>query len=366
MFQNWLNPTTVHQREASLFKDTACFIRHIQAYETDLPNLESTQIALIGMQPNHADAIRKALYSLSYNFKGLNIVDLGNLKKDSPSFVIPILKELYEANILPILIGGNNQHIYAQYQAHYTKRAKTNLVVVDERVHFDVNESDNKELYLSKILNNRKLFHLSLLSNQSHFTSKNIQKYFANRFFDLVGLGNTRAHLEEVEPLLRDADLLAFNIEAIRYSEAPAQNDPSPNGLFGEEACQISRYAGLSDKLSSVGFYGYNSAKDETEMSAKLVAQMCWYFIDGYYNRKHDFPKSTDNLVEYIVDQKEMNHQITFWKSNKSGRWWMEVPVERRKKPTRHHMIPCSYNDYQKATRGELPERLMNAYQRFL
>ena len=205
-----------------------------------------------------------------------------------------------------------------------------------------------------------------MLACQSHYVPLAIQKYFSNRFLDLLYLGNLRSKIDEVEPLLRDADLMAFNITAIRQSDAPAQKAASPNGLFGEEACQISRYAGMSDKLSSIGFYGFEKEKDRANQSSQLVAQMVWYFLDGFYNRKHDFPKSTDNLVEYIVDQKDLDHQIIFWKSTKSGRWWMQVPTKSRKKFERHLLIPCSHQDYVTASQGELPERLINAYQRFL
>ena len=69
-----------------------------------------------------------------------------------------------------------------------------------------------------------------------------------------------------------------------------------------EEICQIMRYAGLSDKLSSLGIYEVNPKLDRQSLTAQLAAQMIWYFIDGYYFRKHDFPsKEQDDFVKYIV-----------------------------------------------------------------
>jgi formiminoglutamase len=87
--------------------------------------------------------------------------------------------------------------------------------------------------------------------------------------------------------------------------------------------------------------------------------------LDGYFNRKNDFPASTDGLVEYIVDFREYDWTLTFWKSNKSGRWWLQVPVETNENHVRHRLIPCSLSDYQMACREELPERLFNAFKRF-
>jgi formiminoglutamase len=42
----------------------------------------------------------------------------------------------------------------------------------------------------------------------------------------------------------------------------------------------------------------------------------------------------------------------------------MEIPVKEQSQ-TRHKLIPCSYEDYLEAGNGNLPERLLNAYQRF-
>jgi formiminoglutamase len=50
-------------------------------------------------------------------------------------------------------------------------------------------------------------------------------------------VGKIREHVFEAEPYLREAAMVTYNINAIRYSDAPGQPDPSPNGLFGDEAC---------------------------------------------------------------------------------------------------------------------------------
>ncbi|MCK6692611.1 MAG: hypothetical protein L6Q97_10970 [Thermoanaerobaculia bacterium] len=70
-------------------------------------------------------------------------------------------------------------------------------------------------------------------------------------------------------------------------------------------------------------------------------------------------------MTEYIVDFRGLNYQLTFWKSIRSGRWWMQTPVTTRKKHQRHYLIPCSFQDYQAACREELPDRLLQAMNRF-
>ena len=92
---------------------------------------------------------------------------------------------------------------------------------------------------------------------------------------------------------------------------------------------------------------------------------MIWYFVDGYYHRMNDFPASMNGLVEYIVEYKHIEQPVTFWKSSKSGRWWMQIPFKTSSKHQRHKLIPCSYQDYQQACQDGLPDRLINAYKRF-
>ena len=121
----------------------------------------------------------------------------------------------------------------------------------------------------------------------------------------------------------------------------------------------------MNEKLKSFGIYQFSSVQPQSA-AAQVTAQLIWYFIEGYFNRKNDFPASTDGLVEYIVDFKEFDTPITFWKSKKSGRWWMQVQAKSGKKHQGHHLVPCSYNDYKQAVQGDLSDRLFQAYQRFL
>jgi formiminoglutamase len=159
--------------------------------------------------------------------------------------------------------------------------------------------------------------------------------------------------------------MVCFHLAALKSAEAPGVATPSSSGFTCEEACQLSRYAGMNDKLTSIGFYGFEADLDDFGRSAQVMSQLLWYFFDGFSNRRSDFPASMDGLTEYIVDFKGHDHPFTFWKSNKTGRWWIQVPVKPKKKHQRHRLIPCSYNDYLMASKGELPDRISNAFGRF-
>jgi hypothetical protein len=173
--------------------------------------------------------------------------------------------------------------------------------------------------------------------------------------------------MADAEPILRNANMISFDISAVRQSDAPGNGNTSPNGFFGDEACKLARYAGMSEKLTSIGFYEINPVLDKAEQTTSLAAQMIWYFIDGFYNRKNDFPIADKSLyMKYLVSLNDHKHEIVFYKSNKSDRWWMSVPYppEESLKYERHHLVPCSYKDYQTACNNEMPDRWYQTFQK--
>jgi formiminoglutamase len=134
-----------------------------------------------------------------------------------------------------------------------------------------------------------------------------------------------------------------------------------------EEACQICRYAGLSDKLKAFGTFGFRGDFDRQGQTAQTTAQMIWYFLEGLLQRKGDFPASLDGLTEYIVERKGYDPPLKFWKSRRSGRWWVQVSTPSVEAgPVQQRLVPCSHNDYLAACQqDELPERILNILKRF-
>ena len=363
MFQNWLHPLQLPEQELESYQ----LGHQIQQYSKALPAMKQTQLAIIGIGQEDADAVRRELYQLSFPFKGLEIADLGNVRKQDISFIIPIIRELLDGQIFPLIIGNSPRQALAQYKAFLVLQKQISLAVVDERIRYSQSSEDRERYFLKDILDSKQssLFHLSFIGCQTHYAEPGSFDYLNERHFDYLRLGSVRANLPEAEPLIRDADLLSFNLSALKQSEAPGQENAGPTGFTVEDACQIARYAGMSDKLKAFGIYGYRQDFDLQAQGARAAALIAWYLIDGFYNRKGDFPASTDGLVEYIVDFKKQDYQLTFWRSERSGRWWMQVPVKTRAKYQRHRLVPCSYNDYLLACQDELPDRLLNALQRF-
>jgi len=369
MLENWFSPISADAVDLNALGSDQLGTQIQLHEEGKMPDLKNMQLALVGIGDKEANAVRKALYQLSFPFEGLRLADLGNLRNKNPEFVIPALTELHNSGILPIVLSSDSANLMAQYKSAQNILQFINLVVVDERMRIGLPAQKAVADQWDDIFTGAtsKLFHFGLIGVQTHFTPPAAFHFLEENNFDCIRLGNARANLNDLEAVIRDSDMMAFNIAAIKQADAPGQKQPSPSGFTIEEACQICRYAGMSDKLAAFGVYGYAAALDRKNQTAQANAQMVWYFIDGFYNRKGDFPVSTDGLVEYIVDSKKLSYQLVFWKSQKSGRWWIQVPVKTRKKQLqRHRLIPCTYGDYKQACQEELPDRLINAFKRFL
>ncbi|HAC25033.1 MAG TPA: formiminoglutamase, partial [Cytophagales bacterium] len=158
------------------------------------------------------------------------------------------------------------------------------------------------------------------------------------------------------------ADRLTFDLASIKSSDAPGSEHAQPIGLTGEEAFHICWYAGLNEKLSSAGFYGYSADfDDEHRKTASVTATMIWYFIEGFYQRKHELNFRSNDFIKYVVAMPQEPETLTFYKSKLTEKWWMEIVPPHAQQYGRNSMVPCSYNDYQQATSGELPERYLTA-----
>ncbi len=363
------------------------FINIFNAGKT-FPEIDEVDIAIIGVNEGRAsvnnmscskaaDSVRKYLYSLFKPNYNLRIIDLGNIKSgktinDTYFALQDVVATLLKKNILPFIIGGGQDLTFANYLAYESIGKIINIVTVDPA--FDLGEGDSKltsKTYLNNIITHKPsyLFNFSNIGYQSYFVDSEAVDLMKKLYFDVYRLGFVQSDIEEVEPMVRNADMISVDISSVRHSDAPGCGNASPNGFYGEELCRIMRYAGLSDKLSSIGIYEINTDKDINGQTPHLVAQAIWYFIDGFYNRKMDFPvKDKKDYLKYRVVIKEIQNEIVFYKSKKSDRWWMEVPcpTKLKSKYERHYLVPCSYKDYQIAMKEEIPDRWWQAYQKLM
>jgi len=363
----------------------------IDYFAADFPDLEQkTDIALIGVQDDRRsinnkgcasapDCVREKFYQLNEGSYNTKIVDLGNIKQgatvtDTYFALKTVVGELIKKNIIPVILGGGQDLTFAQYMGYENLDQKVDLVIVDS--HFDLDDDDcdaasletTSVSYLNKIFLHEPnyLFNYSNLGYQTYFTSQESLRLMDKLYFDVHRLGELSRNIAVAEPVIRNANMVSFDVGAIRSSDAMGNGNASPNGLYAEAACQVARYAGMNDKLSSIGFYEFNPDYDKNGQTAILLAQMIWYFIDGVYNRKMDFPLNPKSqYLIYKTSLKHDDHELVFVKSKKSDRWWMQVPYPTTgSKNERFHLVPCQYDDYKTATAGEMPDLWWRTYQK--
>lgn len=320
-----------------------------------LPEARGSQCAQVAEAP---DAIRRHLYALTSFPSELRIVDLGNIKcgntlTDTYAAVKIVAEELSALGIRLLILGGSQDLTVSLIEGF--NKDEFNLVIVDDRIdNAIVEESPADECYINRLPVETVV---SVIAGQSYFISQQEHDMVSEGYNgEILTLGEIRSDFKEVEPLLRKSDLVSFDFGSIKFAEAPGQYRISPNGLTGEESCQIAWYSGISTTPAWMGIFGYTPSDDPTTAGAMMAAQICWYFIYGISKRVDEEPvdEATD-FEHYHISVDELEDPISFLLHPISQRWWMEVPSEDCTMfPVR---IPCSQRDYQKACENEISEK---------
>jgi arginase family enzyme len=341
----------------------------------DFPNLDKIKIAIIGVIENRGNNyqtetvdlfhIRKELYGLFPGNWDASIADLGNILggnsiSDTHFALRKVVSSLIKKKIIPIIIGGSQDLTYALYRAYDELEQMVNLVSIDNKFDFGKESEElSSTSYLTKIIidepNN--LFNYSNVGYQTYYNSQEEIDLIDKLFFEAYRLGEVSNTIAIAEPVFRDADLVSLDLSSVKSSDSGNFASFVPNGFSGKEICALSRYAGISDKVSLFGIFNHNNSRQESV----LIAQIIWYFIEGYHYRSFEYPfGSRENYIKYIIPLEE---ELVFYKSNKTDRWWIEIPFisNSNNKLKKSTLLPCSYDEYLGACNQEIPERWWKA-----
>jgi arginase family enzyme len=345
--------------------------------DKDFPDLNKIKIAIIGVLENRGDKnqteqvdlshIRKELYSLFPGNWDASIADLGNIlagnTSDDTYFALrKVVSSLIKKKIIPIVIGGSQDLTYALYRAYDELEQMVNLVSIDKKFDFGKERDEvSANSYLTKIIleepNN--LFNFCNVGYQTYFNSQEEIDLIDKLFFDAYRLGDISNTIAIAEPVFRDADMVSIDLTSVKSSDSGNSSSFTPNGFNGKEICALSRYAGISDKVSLLGIFNHNNTRQESV----LIAQIIWYFIEGFHYRSNEYPfGSKENYIKYIIPFEE-EEGLIFYKSNKTDRWWIEIPFisNANNKLKKNTLLPCSHEEYLGACNQEIPERWWKA-----
>jgi arginase family enzyme len=344
----------------------------IHVYEEEFPDLMQADLVLVGCREdrgarrsrnniNGADCVRQQFYRLYHWHSNLQLADVGNIKTgaslgDSYAALRSVVSELCALGKTVIILGGSHDLSLAQYQSYVSRKKLIEVTCVDALVDINIDSPLKSENFLMEMLTDEPnyIHHYNHIAFQSFFVHPNMLETMDKLRFDCYRVGKVKEHIEEMEPVLRNSNMLTLDISSIAHHYAPS-NHLSPNGLSGEDACTLMRFAGLSPNISSIGIYGFIPEYDQFDLTARQIAQMLWYLIDG---RSKGQREATLNDKEYFNEYHTAFAEVetTFLQSKKTNRWWMQLPDQK--------YIACSYNDYLLASSNEVPERWLRAQER--
>ncbi len=373
----YFDPVSLERPDFEYLEDNESFSHHISVHTPDQPirELDKHQVAIVGIpvdsnafikgSKDAPDHIRSKLYQLRKINKNLKIYDLGNLKNggsvnDTYFALRDVVLELKERDMTTIIFGGSQDLGRGVFLALEKHEGLHQVLTIDSMLDFSLKEDVlNSRNYLNHLIGpaTEKNFSLTNLGHQACFVTESQIRQLENSYLESIRLGDVRRDIELAEPLVRDSEFISIDLGAVRHADAPGSSTPSPNGFFGNELCQITRYAGLSEQVSILGFFECNPLSDINEQTSHLTAQAAWYFMEGLSHRIRENPVDTpEHIKKFIVTLNAAGHDIIFHKSTLSDRWWMEIPV---KNPASgdNFFVSCSYEDYQQASNQEIPDR---------
>lgn len=369
---HYFNPVDFEKFEFAGWANNKLSLGSLLQKNAEKLKLEKAELVIIGVEEDRnslvpgagkaPDEIRKYLYNLNRIGPRIKILDLGNLKigqsvNDSYFALRDICDHFLENKQTVIVLGGSQDLTFGITKAFDGRLF--NMVTLDPKFdYWKGKKTINSENYLNLIFEKQKnLYSYTALGYQNYFVDATELDQFNNFYWDVKRLGQIRYDLTCTELIFRNANIFSFDLNAIRYQDAPGQSFSSPNGLYSEEACQLARYAGISDELNIAGFFNLIPEKDLSGGSSMLMSHVVWHFIDGFASRKVEDPKEdSDDFNQKFVDMSDMNMTLVFFQSRISGRWWMEIS-DIDKSRNGKYLIPCDEDDYNKASHGEIPDR---------
>lgn len=346
--------------------------KFIDVYEESFPDLDEAHFVILGCgeirgsgvprRENDApDVIRRQFYQLFFWHTDTRIADIGNVKtgasyNDSHAALKMVIAELINEGKTVIILGGSHDLTLAQYYAYADKRQVIEAACVDALIDLDMEAPFRHQHFLMEMLTGEPNFmrHYNHIGFQSYYVHPRMLETMDKLRFDCFRVGHVKERIEEMEPVIRNCHLFSFDISAIASAYAPASR-LSPNGFNGEEACVLMQHAGMSPNVNTIGIYGYDPQLDNEQLTAKQIAHMLWYTIDGRSRgRREASLEDRDAFNEFHTAFAEV--ETIFLQSKRTGRWWMQLPDQR--------FIACSYRDYHLASNNEIPERWIRAQER--
>lgn len=358
--QDYLQPIDLSLLGVKVWNNVRIFSAETPEMLKDFSNVKP--ITILGIQTEHtsgsknvANEIRSCLYSLSCH-TALEINDIGNflLTSENENDLIFLIQYLINKDTNLLILSEDLDLKRLVVTANNNINRKPVVSSIDS--HLDVYMSSGEKSYFWQAIEkgqDASVNYYYHLASQEYFVELNEIEFFKEAGLENIGLGMLRTNLTEAEPLMRMTNYVNLNTRALELAELANSNLVMPNGLRGDEICQLSRYAGLADGLNC--FSINHSATNSTRESYfyMLIAQISWYYIHGIAERRNEYPfEPIEKYQKYILFSSNIKQNLTFYNNPLSQRWWFEVPTKNGLQ-----ILPCTFDDYKKSSEGHIPDR---------
>ena len=236
-------------------------------------DLSKIDIALIGLNEYRgssnsnlnyfkSNTFRKEFYSLYSGDWKVNLVDLGDVingnKLSDTYYAVQYISEtLIKNNVIPFFIGGSQDLTFPIYKSYCGKGNEINLSCIDNKFDFGQIKNEFNDLsFMSKIILDEKneLNHYSNIGFQTFLNSQEEIDLLDKMQFESYRLGKVDRKIDIIEPCLRNTNIVSIDFKSIKASELNFIHN-FPNGFQSSQICTISRYAGISNRVSSIGIF---------------------------------------------------------------------------------------------------------------
>jgi formiminoglutamase len=239
------------------------------------------------------DAIRQEFYRLTPFGIHHKIFDLGNLElqnslEDTHDALTNIAKKVLEDKKKLIVLGGGNDISYADGRAMSEVFGAGNWLGVNIDAYFDVRAdamrssgTPYRQLLEEKLIRPDYLYEIAY---QPQYVSPVYYRYLQNLGVNMVSVDQIRSRetadleLRELmrQKFIRHSESLtaffAFDLHAIRSSDAPGTSVPSPIGLRSGEFLNLVQFAAKLVNTKLIEFTEVNPNFDVDNRTSKLVA----------------------------------------------------------------------------------------------
>lgn len=297
-----------------------------------------------GIGFEHAEylSIWDELLTMPNHFDNCSLLKLGTIQNTSNNFFIQSQKDMMDSTtVTPVYISSECRMVSFMPD---NKTAVSSL-----SIHSSLATDENYSPGSS---------HIGYAGIQQHICPSDLYAEAIENNLNFYRLGQINSFIHGIEASTREVEFVDFSLLSIKSSETGLSGAPLC-GLSIEQACQIAKYIGCSQKLKSFVISGVPTDMVGGSKICKLVAHLLWYFLDGLNSVNGMIKNDPQTRRSFLLNLDTMDSPITFYKSENSEQWWVGVNNDDGEEV----QVACSPDDYYRACHNDLSERLIKIFE---